>query len=676
MTTDSQPPVTSAAPAAARVQETPATPQMGAPVKKKSSRPPRPVVDVFTAAVKGDLDALKTWIIDYRVDPDSRDDLSQTILMRACLARAPEIVSFLLARGAFADIKCGFFGETPLLAAVSAGSAECARLLCENGHVNVNVKTGSGQTPLISAARGGSVDIVRVLLEFGAKVDARDQWGRTALIHAAQGGNAEVVKVLLGLDSPKGTGAPPTASPSKRDNEGRTALHEAALNGDVATIRYLLAAGAKLHRRDMSGATPLDLAEAVGKTKAAEILARAWQEEADRAETERGRSRVAPVQQPSSEVLIVAAAQAPVGSPRPNHGHPLASPAPPTPQRDRAPSIAAFLTPASIAAGVADSESARPVPQPLYLPGSSMTTSGSSGALATIAAGDASGPAVPLGHIEPAEMQSPLVQGLQRLAYGVAEGDGQVSKAVDEVKRVRAEVGGLGGIKRRKDDVKSRLTDLLTRLNAFDSEFSASSTPNLSTSPSSSSDFLSEGPPPGAPIARRPSTITSELRERVRRLVTEARQGVRLAEEGEVLCREWTETVGVGKVLAGDQHGEGDIDEVGDGKEVETFNELAKLLEANLELEKRFQSTHTRLASVLGTLPQLVAAHLTTSHALLQTHNQLEKLKPAASRYVAQRSRTDVEGDAEWFEEAREKCLAKLREYEGRRGSRPNLTTP
>ncbi|KAJ3336004.1 hypothetical protein HDU93_003879 [Gonapodya sp. JEL0774] len=543
-----------------------------AQTKKKTGKLIRPVLDVFTATDNGDLDAVRTWITDFKIDPDSRDDLSQTLLMRACFARSPEIVSFLLSRGAFADTKGGFFGETPLLAAVSSGSAQCVRLLCENGHVNVNVKTGSGQTPLVGAARKGDLAIVKILLEFGAKVDARDQWGRTALIHAAQGGHADVIRALLGLDAPKSPGpARPTASCSKRDNEGRTALHEAALCGSLPSIHALLAAGAKLHRRDMSGYTPLDLAESVGKVEAAEVLARAWQVEMERAET-KDRGRRASVHPAGADAHDIAA-------PTPVHGHSPPSSAgsvsvvavpsavPNQPTRERAPSIAAaFLTPASIAANVSDSETSQPSLAPLYVPGS-------------LAGVDS----VPYGHIEPAEMQSPLVQGLQRLSLGVADGDGQVGKVVEELRRVRGEVGTLGGLKRRRDDVKTRLSDLLARLTSFESDLTVPSG-LVATAPET---VLSpESPSP----SRRAPTITSEVRERARRMVAEARQGVRMAEEGEVLCREWSEGLGVGKVLGGSGGTNGSVEaraSMHERKEMEAFDELTKLLETNLELEKR-----------------------------------------------------------------------------------------
>jgi ankyrin repeat protein len=61
-------------------------------------------------------------------------------------------------------------GETPLMIAAGAGSAEAVRLLLDAG-VDVNgAEPKRGQTALMWAASEGHADVVSLLLERGAKV--------------------------------------------------------------------------------------------------------------------------------------------------------------------------------------------------------------------------------------------------------------------------------------------------------------------------------------------------------------------------------------------------------------------------------------------------------------------------------------------------------------------------
>ena len=156
--------------------------------------------------------------------------------------------------------------------------------------------TDAGES-LIEAARDGERVEVRALLEGGAYVDARDPRGRTALHYAAGLGHMSVVRALLDASAPfdvqDARGETPLmwASLTAQSSVvhalleagadvnvsgtwyGETALMWAALSGDTAIARALLASGADVGASSTSGRTALMLAEALGHTHTARLLA-------------------------------------------------------------------------------------------------------------------------------------------------------------------------------------------------------------------------------------------------------------------------------------------------------------------------------------------------------------------------------------------------------------------
>jgi len=115
-----------------------------------------------------------------------------------------ELARLLLEAGFDPDIE-GYFSNTPLHVAASAGNAEVVRLLIEagadpnakNDDGNIDFYGGpdahDGQTPLHEAAEEGNEEIVRILLQAGANPNLTDSGGRTALEDA---GNDQVKRIL------------------------------------------------------------------------------------------------------------------------------------------------------------------------------------------------------------------------------------------------------------------------------------------------------------------------------------------------------------------------------------------------------------------------------------------------------------------------------------------------
>jgi ankyrin repeat protein len=139
----------------------------------------------------------------------------------------------------------GDFGNTPLMNAAVAGSADVMRFLIEKG-ADINAQNAFGTTALMMAA----TDVVktRLLLDHGAKAALASRQGRTALFVAAMSDpSADIVRLLIA----KG------ADIRAKDAFGNTILNAAATGNDVATIRAAIEAGLDVNGAGLTGMTPL-----------------------------------------------------------------------------------------------------------------------------------------------------------------------------------------------------------------------------------------------------------------------------------------------------------------------------------------------------------------------------------------------------------------------------------
>jgi len=152
-------------------------------------------------------------------------------------------------------------GETPLHAAVRAGSAETVQLLLAQGAVP-DATALYEVTPLLLAADRGRSDAATTLLAAGADPNRRDLFGTTPLHSAARRGDSLLAQRLLERG----------ADPHSVDDSGSSALHLAARHGNESTVAALLTAGADPKARNGTGATPRDEAIRQGHAGIAEQL--------------------------------------------------------------------------------------------------------------------------------------------------------------------------------------------------------------------------------------------------------------------------------------------------------------------------------------------------------------------------------------------------------------------
>lgn len=134
---------------------------------------------------------------------------------------------------------------------------------------NCGLPAGFSGTCLEYAIYHAPLDLVRALLELGADPNAPDPAGFPSLIAALSSDRPDreaAITLLLSHGADIG----------QRGINDWTPLHRAAANDDVAAVALLLAHGAdpRARTRIDACATPLEEAEHLGRTRAAEALRR------------------------------------------------------------------------------------------------------------------------------------------------------------------------------------------------------------------------------------------------------------------------------------------------------------------------------------------------------------------------------------------------------------------
>jgi len=156
-------------------------------------------------------------------------------------------------------------GVTPLALAATAGDPDVLRALLAAG-ADPNETIGEGETPLMAVARAGNADGIAVLAEYGAVVDAVEQWhAQTALMWAAAENSGPAVTALIDAG----------ASLQVVSEGGYTPLLFAAREGNLAALDALISAGADPDDTLPNGTSALGLAVYNAEYEAAERLLRA-----------------------------------------------------------------------------------------------------------------------------------------------------------------------------------------------------------------------------------------------------------------------------------------------------------------------------------------------------------------------------------------------------------------
>ena len=167
-------------------------------------------------------------LYDCGADVDVQGRNNRTPLYSASSSGHPEIVRWLLSRGANPTVCEEGFGWTPLHAATDVENEEISGLLLQH-KVDIDARDHEGSTPLHVAVQYGRVNVARFLLEQGADVNAGNNEGSTPLHYASMYGHLEIARLLV----------EDGAKIDAVDDEGRTALLVASETERHDLVKFL-----------------------------------------------------------------------------------------------------------------------------------------------------------------------------------------------------------------------------------------------------------------------------------------------------------------------------------------------------------------------------------------------------------------------------------------------------
>jgi ankyrin repeat protein len=248
------------------------------------ANPDSPNADGMTAlmlvARTGNVEAARL-LLDHGATLEAREGFGgQSALMWASARRHPELIEFLLSRGAAVDQRSAVRdyqrhvqaegrpksldtgGFTPLLYAARENCLECVHVLLANG-ADIDLPDPDGVSPLHVAIMNANWDLAKHFIEAGANVDQWDIYGEAPLYTAIgsytrkDGGRASIdppnetegltiVKMLLerGADPNMQLFFRPANVRGATNTRGSTPLIRAANNADLEMVKLLLANGA------------------------------------------------------------------------------------------------------------------------------------------------------------------------------------------------------------------------------------------------------------------------------------------------------------------------------------------------------------------------------------------------------------------------------------------------
>ena len=211
-----------------------------------------------TAIVKAKNMKIIDCLLQHGADINATNSNGSTLLHSACNSYRDQVgmVTKLLERGANANAR-NQDGQTPLFCAASHSHVNIAKLLLEQGGVEVDASDNRGNTPLLESH---NPTMMALLLEKGANVNTRDKTGATKLhdicymMESRPGASFANVTLLVqaGIDL------------NAKNDKGETALVTAIHNSKQDLVSRLLQEGADPNVSDHKGWTALHVASHCG----------------------------------------------------------------------------------------------------------------------------------------------------------------------------------------------------------------------------------------------------------------------------------------------------------------------------------------------------------------------------------------------------------------------------
>jgi len=220
-----------------------------------------PVTELANA-VTADDQVRAAYLIDKKhVAVNSQDLQGETPLHHAIVMASPQMVEFLIAKGADVNQR-DRDGWTPIMTAAYLDKADEVKILAAHG-ADPNARSAQDLTALGVATQYGKNDAALALLEVGADADKPVGAGGYTPLMLATANHAEpLVSALLkkGVDV------------NAKNSGGVTALMIAAANGRADMVQVLVRAGASVTAQNERGETALSIARAKGDEKVIQLL--------------------------------------------------------------------------------------------------------------------------------------------------------------------------------------------------------------------------------------------------------------------------------------------------------------------------------------------------------------------------------------------------------------------
>ena len=216
------------------------------------------------AVAAGDAAAVRQWLERDPALAWSRDEHGRSVLVVAALAalgapdRYTEVVGLLRAR----------LPELDLVEAILVGDGERAKALLEKHPRLVNEPHPFGGTAVHAVVRTGRNEMLFEVLRPAADFNAPSAAGITPLRLAVEHPDPAAAELMV--DTMAGNSGDPRAP----QGDGLSVLHVAAAVGSAEMVRVLILNGADPEAKSPAGETPEQVARRLGKSAAADLLAR------------------------------------------------------------------------------------------------------------------------------------------------------------------------------------------------------------------------------------------------------------------------------------------------------------------------------------------------------------------------------------------------------------------
>ncbi|XP_072267162.1 transient receptor potential cation channel subfamily A member 1 isoform X2 [Pyxicephalus adspersus] len=205
-------------------------------------------------------------------DVNLEGELGNTPIMIACYKDNSDALVMLFNHEAKL-CKRNKIGCYPIHMTAFAGSLKCMDLVLKKGEEfgfsieqHINFTDNEKSSPLHVAVQNGRLEVVKACIEYGAKIDLKQNDNATALHFAATQGATEIVTFMVSSY----TGEKDIVNLPDGNNE--TPLHKSCLFDHVDLAEYLVSMGANIDSVDNEFRTPLLLATSCSAWKVVNLL--------------------------------------------------------------------------------------------------------------------------------------------------------------------------------------------------------------------------------------------------------------------------------------------------------------------------------------------------------------------------------------------------------------------